>query len=105
MCLRSGMTLTCEWYSAKTSSKQAPKGVLGIRISVHTSRSNSRSRIYVAREHAVREMTHQCSYAKFSLWCAMHHLAWIEPPRLTMPVKRLAVCGTKDSSTPAWMVK
>lgn len=49
--------------------------------------------------------THQCSYAKFSLWCAMHHLAWIEPPRLTMPVKRLAVCGTKDSSTPAWMVK
>ena len=29
----------------------------------------------------------------------------IEPPRETMPVMRLAVIGTKRSSTPAWMVK
>ena len=32
-------------------------------------------------------------------------LAWMEPPRETMPVTRLAVRGMWRSSTPAWMVK
>ena len=32
-------------------------------------------------------------------------LAWMEPPRETMPVTRLAVSGMWRSSTPAWIVK
>ena len=32
-------------------------------------------------------------------------LAWMEPPRDTMPVTRSAVSGMCRSSTPAWMVK
>ena len=39
------------------------------------------------------QMSSKCSYRKLSLWCEMHHLAMIEPPRLTMPVMRLAVSG------------
>jgi len=34
------------------------------------------------------------SYAKFSLWWKMFHLAWMEPPRETMPVLRWMVMGT-----------
>ena len=41
--------------------------------------------------------------------CVLHELlltlAWMEPPRETMPVTRLAVRGMWRSSTPAWMVK
>lgn len=39
------------------------------------------------------------------LWSSRHSLAWIEPPRDTMPVIRLAASGTWRSSTPAWMVQ
>jgi len=35
----------------------------------------------------------------------MHHLAMMEPPRLTMPVTRSALKGMNGSRTPAWMVK
>jgi hypothetical protein len=51
------------------------------------------------------QMSSKCSYRKLSRWCEMHHLAMIEPPRETMPVRRLAVRWMKDSRTPAWMVK
>lgn len=35
----------------------------------------------------------------------LHTLAWMEPPRETIPVMRLAVRGMYRSSTPAWIVK
>ena len=37
--------------------------------------------------------------------CARHHLAMIEPPRLTIPVRRLAVIGTYYKRTPAWVMR
>ncbi|MNV65240.1 hypothetical protein D3C71_1579290 [compost metagenome] len=37
------------------------------------------------------QMSSKCSYRKLSRWCAMHHLAMMEPPRETMPVRRCAV--------------
>jgi hypothetical protein len=39
------------------------------------------------------------------LWSSRQSFAWIEPPRDTMPVMRLAVSGMWRSSTPAWMVQ
>ncbi len=37
------------------------------------------------------QMSSKCVYRKLSRWCAMHHLAMMEPPRETMPVRRCAV--------------
>ena len=53
----------------------------------------------------ISQISRKCVYAKFSWWCARHHLAWIDPPRDTMPVIRPAVSGTYRSSTPACTVK
>ena len=41
------------------------------------------------------------SYKKFSLWCAKHHLAMIEPPRETIPVNLFVVVGMKLNFSPA----
>ncbi|MNC92678.1 hypothetical protein D3C83_91450 [compost metagenome] len=42
----------------------------------------------------ISQISSKCVWRKFSLWCARHHFARIEPPRETMPVTRFAVSGT-----------
>ena len=42
---------------------------------------------------------------KFSLWCAKHHLAMMEPPLETIPVSLFVVVGMKLNLSPAWIVK
>ena len=42
----------------------------------------------------ISQISSKCVYKKFSLWCAKHHFAMIEPPRETIPVTRFAVIGT-----------
>ena len=46
-----------------------------------------------------------CHLQMYVLHNPLLTLAWMEPPRETMPVTRLAVRGMWRSSTPAWMVK
>ena len=53
----------------------------------------------------ISQISSKCVYRKFSLWWVMHHLARMEPPRETMPVRRWVVRWMKGRRTPAWMVK
>src|SRR6218665_2217620 len=51
----------------------------------------------------ISQMSSKCWYKKLSRWCTMHHLAMIEPPRETMPVRRPAVSWIWARRRPAGM--